>query len=69
MDGKMSALNGRLLSNGWQLVWTNEDPQSLSEADYMMPKIVPGSFFGNNVVKAMYLEPEHLTSIPSIVVI
>jgi hypothetical protein len=65
----MSALNGRLLSNGWQLVWTNEDPRSLSEADYMMPKIVPGSFFGNNVVKAMYLEPEHLTSIPSIVVI
>lgn len=57
--------NGRLVSNGWRLIWTDQDSQSLSEADYTMPKILPGSFVGTNMFKAMYLEPQHVASIPS----
>ena len=29
-----------------------------------MPKIAPGSFFSKGVIKAIYLEPQHLTHLP-----
>lgn len=60
-------LNGELVENRWRLVWLEQDDsESLSEADYMMLKIVPGTFFSSNVTKAFYIEPDHLHSLPAL---
>mmetsp|Transcript_178 Transcript_178/g.176 ORF Transcript_178/g.176 Transcript_178/m.176 type:complete len:888 (+) Transcript_178:7-2670(+) len=61
--------NGRISSNGWTLVWIDEDEQSLSEADYMMPKMIPESIVNDGVVKAFYLEPQHFKILPSLQII
>ncbi|KAG7369834.1 hypothetical protein IV203_027580 [Nitzschia inconspicua] len=59
-----SAVNGNFTSKGWRLIWINETENSLSEADYIMPKIAPSNLFSSQLSKAAYLEPQHMTSIP-----
>jgi hypothetical protein len=60
-------LNGKLLHNNWLLIWSKrDDTDTMTEADYMMPKIVPGNFFGGNVTKAFYVEPTLVYSLPSL---
>ena len=62
---RSSDLNGKLSHNRWRLVWLqHDDKESLTEANYMMPKIAPGNFFSKNVTKAFYLEPNIMKSIP-----
>jgi hypothetical protein len=61
--------NGKILYNGWRLVYVDQDETSLSEADYMMPKITPGSFVGKNITKALYMEPQHLKTLPPLQVV
>jgi hypothetical protein len=69
-DLHTASLNGKLRHNQWLLVWTkNDDAESLPEADYMMPKLVPGNFFAGNVTKAFYLEPSHIDRPPPLQVI
>ena len=64
-DIMLSDLNGKLVYNDWTLVWLEKDDStSLNEADYMMPKIAPGPLFNSNVSRAMYIETDHLTTVP-----
>ncbi len=56
--GDWKSLNGNVQYNGWNLVWLpNDDDTSLSEADYLFPKLSPRPFFAQNVTKSMFLEP------------
>ena len=70
-QGHRNIWNGKLQHNRWQLVWPNDDEDTtpLQEADYIMPKVVPGNFFSKNVTKALYLEPNHLYKLPSLPVL
>jgi hypothetical protein len=68
--------NGKLTHNRWQLVWPSLDDNDddndeirLEEADYIMPKIVPGIFFSHNVTKALYMELQHIDPLPSLPVL
>lgn len=62
--------NGRLVHNGWTLVWVeHDDASTLSEADYMMPKVAPGGLFSTNITRAFYFEPTSFVSLPPLVVI
>lgn len=64
---EMSYWNGKLTHNRWRLVWASpEEELPLSEADYMMPKIVPGNFFSHNVTTALYMEVKHIDPLPSL---
>jgi hypothetical protein len=57
--------NGQLVHNGWTLVWVeHDDADTLSEADYMMPKVAPGGLFSTNITRAFYLEPKSYESLP-----
>ena len=62
-------MNGYLQHNGWTLVWTNEKESSLSEADLIFPKIAPRTLFGENVTRALYIEPQHFRSLPSLPIV
>jgi hypothetical protein len=62
-------MNGNIQYNGWTLVWTEETKQSLTEADLMLPKIVPRTLFGENITRALYIEPQHFKSLPSLPVV
>ena len=66
---KVGNWNGKISNNGWRLVYVNQDETSLSEADFMMPKITPGSFVSKNTTKALYMEPEHLKTLPPLQVV
>ena len=61
--------NGQVSNNGWKLIWVDKDENSLSEADYMMPKIMPESIVSDGVVKTFYLEPQHFEVLPSLQII
>jgi hypothetical protein len=56
--------NGKAVRNGWRLVAIDGNDKSLSEADYIMPKIAPSKLFSASVDKAAYLEPQQMTSLP-----
>ncbi|MGK3753319.1 MAG: hypothetical protein ACI8RD_005626 [Bacillariaceae sp.] len=68
-DKSVNEWNGQVSNNGWKLIWVDEDERSLSEADYMMPKMIPESIVNDGVQKAFYLEPQHFDVLPSLQII
>jgi hypothetical protein len=65
-----SSWNGQLTHKGWTLVWVmDHDADTLTEADYMLAKIAPGSLFSAAVEKLFYMEPALFISLPPLKVI
>jgi hypothetical protein len=64
-SSKLTFWNGRLVHNGWTVLWLkHHDKSTMTEAEYMMPKIAPASLFATNVTRAIYLEPEKFVFLP-----
>jgi hypothetical protein len=62
--------NGQIVHNGWTLVWVeHDDADTLSEADYMMPKVAPGGLFSTTITRALYFEPKSFKSLPPLPII
>jgi hypothetical protein len=47
----------------------DHDADTLSEADYMMPKVAPGSLFPPRIVRAFYFEPRSFRILPPLPII
>jgi len=56
--------NGEVSSNGWTLVWIDEDDESISQADSLIPKIVPENILDPSVQYVFYVEPHHFKILP-----
>jgi hypothetical protein len=63
-DKTVERWNGQVSSNGWTLVWVDKDEESISEADFMIPKINPESILNPSVQFVFYIEPHHYESLP-----
>jgi len=62
-----SHFNGNVTHKNWHLAWLEEeDSESLEEADFIMPKLLPSTFFSSQVAKAIYLEPSSFKQLPSL---
>jgi nucleoside-diphosphate-sugar epimerase len=53
---KRRKLNGRLLYQGWILVWPDDVPEEVPHASKYLLKLSPGRFFAPSVTHAVYIE-------------
>ena len=71
-DRNISYWNGQLQYKNWTLVWVDDHSNGadgISEPDAILPKIAPGTLFGDSVERAVYIEPKHFRALPPLRVI
>ena len=64
VEERIDVWNGKVSNNGWILVWIDEDEDSISPMDSVLPKIIPETLMHESVQFVFYLEPQHFEILP-----